>query len=148
MRFFALVAYPSLVWSAFVLGEPALASKPLRSPNDDLEATFRKLDTSDGHVSEELDIVIGKSIKESPAEFLTLLRKYRLKVNRLDALLGNLGPELVDNFKMQADEVRQRIRALESVSDAELKFLAVECIGILQQKLIVLEAPMRRSSAR
>jgi hypothetical protein len=108
-----------------------------------LEALFKKLLTADGHVAEELDIEIGTRISRSTEVFLTVLMKYRSQINRLDALVGNLGPEFVDDFAKQSIELKKRIDALETIADGTLKPLASECITELRSKLKVVEAPIQ-----
>ncbi len=143
-----LLAFASLCvgWAPSLLAESSKTpSKKQASSAEltDLEAAFNKLETADGHVAEELDVEIGKSITKSPAEFLAVLKKHQSKIVRLDALVGNLGYDFVDNFDKQAVELRKRIKALESVSDQGLKPIAAKCIAEIRSKLKIIEAPVQ-----
>lgn len=66
----------------------------------------------DGEHSEDMDIAIGKLIKPQPKLFLNLLDKYKLD---LPGVLGNLGPDYVDEMAKSAKELQLRYDALESV---------------------------------
>ena len=103
-----------------------------------INRAFVKLSQSDGFKAEEIDILIGKTITINPTNFLKAYRKNRATVTRLDALVGNLGPELVDNFPRQAIEIQKRINSLKTVKSQQLKSLATECIEQLEKELKVI----------
>lgn len=98
---------------------------------------FESLTKSDGNASEELDIQIGKQIKTHPVNFLKALKIYRKKINRLDALVGNFGPEFVDHIEAQKKEANSRIASLERAKkmskDPAIIKLADECIAELRK---------------
>lgn len=108
------------------------------SINGDLtsfEKAFTELLKSDGGSAEDLNIEIGKMIKTHPTNFLKTLKKHEDQIKRLDALVGNFGYELVDDFEATKIEAKARIKALEKVAyrstDPELKRLAKKCIDKL-----------------
>lgn len=101
----------------------------------ELNRAFEKLPKTDGTVAEDLSIAIGKSITKHPRNFLKSYQRHKATVTRLDAVLGNLGPEFVDDFKAQSVELNKRITALKSVKNKNLESLAQECISVLQKKL-------------
>ncbi len=112
-----------------------------------LNRAFERLAKSDGYIAENWDIVIGKSITNNPTNFLKAYKKNEHLVTRLDALVNNLGPEYVDDFKRQAVQIRNRINALKSITDESLKPLAKECIEELQRHLKVIEKPINHKSS-
>lgn len=105
-----------------------------------LNQAFEGLAKSDGHAAEELDVAIGKSIARNPINFLKAYQRNETSVSRLDALVGNLGPEYVDDFPRQAVELRKRIKALQSVKSKSLKPLALKCIKELKRALSTIDA--------
>ncbi|MCM2278328.1 MAG: hypothetical protein NDJ89_09655 [Oligoflexia bacterium] len=104
-----------------------------------LDTAFRALAQSDGHVAEELGVAIGKSITKNPETFLKAYQKHAGSVIRLDALVGNLGPAFVDDFRGQAVEIRKRIKALQGVKNKELKPWSANCIQVLKEKLEIVD---------
>lgn len=105
----------------------------------ELNRAFSQKAKSDGDESEELSILIGSSILKNPVNFLKAYKKNKKSVKRLDAILGNLGHESVDNSPYQVKELQRRIKALESVKDASLKSVAFECITELKKQLEAVE---------
>lgn len=104
----------------------------------DVEAVrlaFRLMAISDGHMSEELDIMLGKLAIPHPRLFLKLLAENRELVVRLDALLGNLGEEYVDRFEAQCLALRRRVRALQTVTDTSLAHVRDEAIAALKDQI-------------
>jgi len=71
-------------------------------------------------VLEVSDMILGNCARLSPRIFLEALTIDR-DFWRLDALLGNCGPELVDMFEAQAAELRARRAALLTVDAASLR---------------------------
>jgi len=124
----------SLACVFFVVPE-VFAAANLTGTQKSFEQAFESLLKSDGAVAEEWDIEIGKKIKTHPTNFLKALKGYRNKVTRLDALLGNLGPEFVDDFSRQKIELQKRIQSLGSVNSGTLKPVAKECIEVLKKQI-------------
>ena len=67
----------------------------------------------DGEHSEDMDIAIGKLIKPQPKLFLVLEDKYKVW---LPGVLGNLGPDYVDEMAKSAKELQLRYDALDSAT--------------------------------
>ncbi|MBI3017459.1 MAG: hypothetical protein HYY62_05655 [Deltaproteobacteria bacterium] len=124
--------------SALTLDENKVSAGNL----DHLNLAFKELAKSDGYVAEQWDVVIGKSIVNNPTNFLEAYKQNKSSVTRLDALVGNLGVEFIDNFKKQAAEIHKRIKALKSVKNRNLKSYAIECIKQLEYNLKVVEEPI------
>ncbi len=81
---------------------------------------FNLLPLVDGALSEDLDISLGKSIVRAPQIFLSNLQIHYNNIERLDSLLGNLGPEYVDETEKQLIQLRKRLTAIEKVKDPQL----------------------------
>lgn len=115
----------------------AIAAHPIDGSHKSFVNGFESLLKSDGHDAEEWDIEIGKRIKTHPTNFLKTLKLYRNKIKRFDALLGNFGPELVDNTAAQKKEANSRIVALRKArsksTDKAIIRLADECIAELKK---------------
>jgi len=86
---------------------------------------------TDGALTEELDICLGKTIKKEPYMFLIFLKRHRNKIIRLDGLLGNLGYEYVDKENESNMEIKLRIKALKRIKSAKLIKIRNECITML-----------------
>lgn len=121
----------------FLLMPEVFAVVTLTGTQKSFEQAFESLLKSDGAVAEEWDIEIGKLIKTHPTNFLKALKIYRNKVKRVDALVGNLGPEYVDDFPRQKIELQKRAHALELVKNKTLKPLANECVEELKKQIKV-----------
>ncbi len=115
----------------------AFGVRPLDGSEKSFTEAFESLLNGDGHIAEEWDIEIGRLIKTHPTNFLKTLKIYRSRIKRIDALVGNFGPEWVDNFKKQKVEASLRIKALErtkrNTTDIEIKKIADECIKELRK---------------
>lgn len=81
---------------------------------------FNLLPLVDGASSEDLDISLGKSITRAPQIFLSNLQVHYNSRERLDSLIGNLGPEYVDETAKKLTELRKRLTAIEKVNDPRL----------------------------
>lgn len=113
---------------------------------DDLEAqiklknrsavglAFRLMTIADGDFGETLDQMLGRLIRVDPRLFLGELRKNRHLVVRLDALVGNLGEDFIDNEDATKHELMLRIRSLRSVKDSGLQTTRDECITELRSQ--------------
>jgi hypothetical protein len=114
----------------------AFAGRPLDGTLKSFNKAFESLLESDGNDAEEWDIQIGKLIKTHPTNFLKTLKTYRKKIKRIDALVGNFGPELVDKIEAQKKEASLRITALKKAqarsADRSIVSLADECISELR----------------
>ena len=115
----------------------ALASAPLDGTPKSFIKAFESLLSSDGNNAEEWDIQIGKLIKTHPTNFLKSLNTYRSKIKRIDSLVGNFGPEIVDKMEAQKTEANLRISALKKAqaksTDKSIVSLADECISELRK---------------
>jgi hypothetical protein len=91
------------------------------------------LTISDGSLSEDLYAALGTLIRIDPRAFLEELREHRRLVTRLDALVGNFGPDYVDKADAREREKHLRIKALQSVTDPSLSNLREQCVNALKQ---------------
>lgn len=110
----------------------ALQSRATLGNRNAIRQLFTLKQKSDGHVSEEIDITLGKTIKPFPRIFLSELSQS----GRLpdDGLLRNLGAEYVDRFAAQARERKARVVALKTVRDPALVPLRDKCIELLARE--------------
>ena len=92
----------------------------------EMNRAFDERRHSDGAAGEEIDIALGESIRKNPVAFLKAYASHQ-PIIRLDSLVGNLGPELADEFKKQETEVKKRIFALKSVREPSLQPAAKAC---------------------
>ncbi|MBM7624257.1 hypothetical protein [Sporohalobacter salinus] len=76
---------------------------------------FRLKYLTDGAYSTHLFILTGSLIRKFPKQFLLAVDKNFEHIKRLDAILGNLGTEYVDELKKQYVELKKRYNALEEV---------------------------------
>ena len=103
------------------------------SDREAVRLAFRLLTTwADGACGEELDIILGTLIRINPKLFLEELYTHRNLVSRLDALVGNFGPEYCGRDKAERLEASLRIKALKQVTDPKLVEVHDECIGLLE----------------
>jgi hypothetical protein len=110
----------------------ALKSSALAGDRKAIRSLFNLYPRSDGAVSEYIDIVLGGTIRNHPQVFLEELNRASRKI-RLDALLGNTGPDLVDRFEEQAVELKSRKTALLTVREASLIEVRDACIRQLDR---------------
>ena len=103
----------------------------------EINRAFDERARSDGAAFEEIDIAIGETIRKNPKAFLEAYRAHQ-PIIRLDSLVGNLGPDFVDEFKKQEIEVKGRISVLKKVKEPSLQPAAKACIAELErlQKMI------------
>ena len=99
-----------------------------------VDLAFRLNPTADGVIAEDLDMILGDVIRMNPALFLKVLKRYRPLINRLDALVGNFGPEFVDDPAAQLKEADARIKSLKGVSDSDVKAVRDECVKELESQ--------------
>jgi hypothetical protein len=97
-----------------------------------IKLAFSLFTISDASFSEALDIMLGKMIRKYPHLFLQELLIHRSFVTRLDALLGNLGEEFVDDEIGERNELKLRLEAIKSVNDRKLINIKLDCIRELE----------------
>jgi hypothetical protein len=112
----------------------ALESSARAGNREAIRALFSLHARSDGAVAEYIDIVLGGTIRMHPQVFLEELHLAGRKI-RLDSLLGNTGPDLVDRFQEQAVELKKRKAALLTVHKGSLIQLRDECIRELDRQI-------------
>ncbi len=112
----------------------ALESSALSGNRENIRALFNLYARSDGSVAEYIHIVLGGIICEHPQMFLEELNRFNKKI-RLDSLLGNTGPELVDRFQERAVELKRRKAALLTVHDESLIQVRDACIHKLNRQI-------------
>jgi len=98
-----------------------------RDPNA-IKLAFRLKAIADGAFAEDLDVLLGQLIRIDPALFLRQLKNAKVQNGRLDALVGNYGDIYADKVEAQRLETKERIRALETVSDSALKEIQDKCL--------------------
>lgn len=111
-----------------------LERRVITSNRNSVRLAFLLFTVSDGDFSEELDIMLGKLIRLNPNLFLQELKAHREIVARIDALVGNFGPEFVDKEEDQKKEAELRIAALKSVRKKELADVKDECVRALEKR--------------
>jgi hypothetical protein len=112
----------------------ALESSALAGNREAIRSLFNLYSRSDGAVSEDIDIVLGNTIRKHPKVFLEELKRSKKK-SRLDALVGNTGPDLVDRFEEQAVELKRRRDALRTVHEPLLIEVRDACIRELDREI-------------
>jgi hypothetical protein len=112
-----------------------LESRILAGEPNAVRLAFRIRSKLDGALAEGLDISLGRLIRIDAKMFLRELTRAGVEQQRLDSLVGNLGPEFVDRTEAQALERTQRIKALRGVKDSHLKEARERCIMALKQQL-------------
>ena len=114
-----------------------------RDPNS-IKLAFRLKGIADGAFAEDLDVLLGQLIRIDPTLFLRQLKNANIQNGRLDALVGNYGDIYVDKVEAQRLETKERIRALETVSDSALKEIQDKCLVELKAFELQLAAEFER----
>ena len=102
----------------------------------DAEATrlaFRLRSKSDGHLTETLDIMLGRLIRINPRLFLTSLHEQKSPVARLDSMIANFGNAFADRASASRYESERRIAALLTVTSPRLLATRNECVALLKK---------------
>lgn len=95
---------------------------------------FRLLYTyADGHVAEEICIMLGVLIRSNPQLFLEELHNHPPQWVSLGHLVGDFGPNFVDLDSAEWLEATLRIKALQTVSDSQLVEVRDQCIEFLEE---------------
>jgi hypothetical protein len=96
---------------------------------------FELYQYSDGAVSEDIDVALGRTIRKHPQLFLEELnRSGRANCERcLPSLVGNTGEELVDRLQAQVKELDKRKNALKAVHQKSLEKLRDKLVRILNE---------------
>lgn len=102
---------------------------------DALRLAFRLLTIADGEYAEGLQIEIGKLIYSNPRLFLQELKNYRRLIVSIDGLVGNLGPDYVEELELNKKETEKRIKSLKQVVDKDLIETRDECLTELDRQL-------------
>jgi hypothetical protein len=102
------------------------------SDKEAVKLGFELHQLTDGSYTETMDIILGSLIRINAKLFLETLCSYRNKIARLDALVGNLGPQYIDRYEAQKLEAKLRIEALSKICDPKLNKLRDECIKSLE----------------
>ena len=124
--------YEDITWEVYESLD-MLERQVYTSDRKAVQLAFRLLTTfGDAAFSEELDIILGTLIRINPKLFLEELYTHRNLVSRLDALVGNFGPEYYGPDKAVRLETSLRIKALKQVTDPKLVEVRDECIVLLE----------------
>jgi hypothetical protein len=115
-----------------------------RDPNA-IKLAFRLKAIADGAFAEDLDVLLGQLIRIDPALFLRQLKNAKVQNGRVDALVGNYGDIYADKVEAQRLETKERIRALETVSDSALKEIQNKCLVELKTIEVQLAAELRKA---
>ncbi len=87
--------------------------------------------------TERFGIPFGKLLKIDPESFLSLLNSYYNKddpyVKNLNRFLSSYGDEFVDRPHNMLKETQERIEALKSVQNENLKNIKIKCIKSLEE---------------
>ena len=110
-----------------------LAVQVVSSDTQAVRLAFRLRSQADGHLGETIDIVLGRLIRVNPNLFLTALRDQAHPIVRLDSLVGNFGPEYIDNDTAQRYEAERRRAALLTVANHNLVTTRDECLAELKR---------------
>lgn len=101
----------------YIYSNLELLEKEIKMGNSKaVDLAFLMQPIADGAFSSLLDIILGPLISDRPRLFLESLQKHRDLVVRMDSLVGNLGPDYVDDFKGQTKELKRRLEAIRSVN--------------------------------
>jgi hypothetical protein len=111
-----------------------------------LRDLFARRPKADGALAEHINIVLGLTIRAHPQLFLEELNMSGQQEG-LDSLLGDLGPDFVDNFSKQVQELRKRKKALEAVRSEALAGLRDKCVGVLEREIEMLNQMSQGGSA-
>jgi hypothetical protein len=113
-----------------------LAVQVLSRDAEAADLAFRLM--ADGHLGEQLDILLGRLVRIDPELFLATLARHRRKGEALGWGAGNFGEEYVDRLEAQRYEAAARIAALKSVADPALAGLRDRCIASLEKEISLL----------
>lgn len=115
-------------WAQFRMLERQVFS---RDPSA-VKLAFKLRSIADGGFSEDLSIMLGTLIRIDPKLFLEELKNTKPEVERLNALLANVGAVFVDRMTARCLENQLRIECLETVREASLVNIRDRCIEILK----------------
>jgi hypothetical protein len=120
---------------------PLLEKRISRQERESVALSFDLFSITDGTLSEDLDIMLGRLITINARLFLEELEPRLAKAHRLDALVGNFGEEYVDQEDLQCAEIQRRIDALLAVRDAGLAEARDACVAALRKRPPDCDAP-------
>jgi hypothetical protein len=149
----ALEGAPESEWregNAFIFAKERflILERLVRAGNtDSIKIAFRLQAISDGHNSELIYRALGALIVEKPRLFLLCLKENLQYVMRLDALLGNLGPQYVDAPERQLAELRRRREAISSVEDESVALIQKKVLHELNRQIKHREAIIREQQS-
>jgi cytochrome c5 len=93
---------------------------------------------TDGEAAEGIDIMLGKLIPIDPRLFLSALQAREQRVGEpipLGSLVGNLGPDFVDEFQKSCVELRLRASSLQQVNDHALDAVKTRAVENLNAEI-------------
>lgn len=108
----------------------SLEQSALAGDRSAIRTLFQLRPQADGAAAEYINIVLGQTIENDATVFLEELQRTP-RTFKLSGLLGNLGPDYVDEFERQAKELRKRMNALECVKAESLASVKEECLAAL-----------------
>ena len=115
------------LWAAVTEQDVAAARVPALAGEAPATAQlFRLYDGADGAVAEWINETLGQVAQAHPKLFLTELVSYNGGAACTN--IAALGPDFVDAFALQADELSARRAALQSVDDAALETARDHCM--------------------
>ena len=120
---------------ALEVSMPLLEKQIFRQERESVALAFDLFSITDGALSEDLDIMLGRLITINATLFLEELEPRLAKAHRLDALVGNLGGEYVDQEDpVLCAEINRRINALLAVREPGLVEARDACVAELQKR--------------
>ncbi len=122
------------VWTAVTEQDVAAVREPALSGEAPATAQlFRFYEGSDGAVAEWINETLGQVAQAHPKLFLTELVAYNGGAECTN--VSALGPDFVDAFAQQAEELAVRWAALQSVDEAALETARDHCTAQLDQAI-------------
>jgi hypothetical protein len=128
--------YPDDGQTGRVFSKVDQLDKLVRQGNRDaLRLAFKLFTIADGEYAEGLQIEIGRLINTNPKLFLQELKSHRQLIVSLGGLVGNLGPDYVDEAELEKKEIEVRIKSLKQIQDKDLTAIRDECLKELDKQL-------------
>jgi hypothetical protein len=125
-----------LIWKTLDVLDNQVNLKDLNS----IKLGFKLILISDGGFTEDILVILGKTIRNNAKTFLEELHSNfgTIKVI-LPNLLLNFGQGFVDRPDMEIIETELRIEAINKVSDKSLSKVKNICLKILKEHLLILK---------
>lgn len=93
---------------------------------------YRLAEQSDGALSEDFHIILGKAIRPQPRMFLLVTAELEPSDRELNYMLNNFGETFVDRLAAHDYEKEMRRQALLSITDEDLVEIRNRCVSLLR----------------